>query len=163
MFLILQERNFAFVQTYISPKSLIHATYDSIKWFWVLLSNNLLFRFNSKNEFILGICKVGLLKKKCLSHGKWNYFAWKFFFTERVFTVRLWIKNHWWNVRVFINKQITKPFLGKIFWAADSKSLRLRSAAFKMQLLNHGVWGSPLKRGPTVCAKTVSSLLREST
>ena len=29
--------------------------------------------------------------------------------------------------------------------------------------LSHGVLGSPFKRPPTVCAKTVSSLLREST
>ena len=29
-------------------------------------------------------------------------------------------------------------------------------------LLSHGVWGSPFKRPPTVCPKTVSSLLRES-
>ena len=54
-------------------------------------------------------------------------------------------------------------FLEETFRPADSKSLRLKSAAFEMQLLSHGVWGSPLKRGPTVCAKIVSSLLREST
>ena len=54
-----------------------------------------------------------------------------------------------------------KPFLGKIFWPAESKSLGLRSAAFEMQLC-HGVWGSPFECPPTVCAKTVSSLLKES-
>ena len=32
----------------------------------------------------------------------------------------------------------------EIFWPADSKSLRLRSAAFEMQL-SHGVWGLPFK------------------
>ena len=36
----------------------------------LLLSNSLLFRFQSKKEFILEICKVGHLKKKCLSRGK---------------------------------------------------------------------------------------------
>ena len=50
-------------------------------------------------------------------------------------------------------------FLEEMFQSADSKSLRLRSAVFEMQL-NHGVWCSPLKRPPTVCTKTVSSLLR---
>ena len=44
----------------------------------------------------------------------------------------------------------------------DSKILRLKSAAFEIPL-SHGVWGSPFKRPITVCAKTVSSLLREST
>ena len=52
--------------------------------------------------------------------------------------------------------------LEEIFRHPDSKSLRLRSAAFEM-LLSHGVWVSPFKRSPTVCTKTVSSLLREST
>ena len=63
---------------------------------------------------------------------------------------------------IFIKKQIAKPFLEETFRPADSKSLRLRSAAFEMQL-HHGVWGSPLKRTPTTGAKTVSSLLRKST
>ena len=40
-------------------------------------------------------------------------------------------------------------FLKEIFRAADSKSLRLASAAFEMQL-SHGVWGSPFKRSPTI-------------
>ena len=53
------------------------------------------------------------------------------------------------------------PFLEEIFWSADSKSLRLKSAAFEMQL-RHGVWGSSFKLRPTVCTKTVSSLLGES-
>ena len=51
--------------------------------------------------------------------------------------------------------------LEEIFWPPDSKSLRLRRAAFEMSLCH--VWGSPFKRVPTICAKTVSSLLREST
>ena len=50
-------------------------------------------------------------------------------------------------------------FLEEIFRPADSKSLKLRSMAFEIQL-SHGVWGSPFKHDPTVCAKTVSSLLR---
>ena len=41
------------------------------------------------------------------------------------------------------------------------ESLRLRSA-FEMQL-SHGIWGSTFKGPPTLCAKTVSSLLREGT
>ena len=47
-------------------------------------------------------------------------------------------------VTVFIKKQITKPFSEEIFWPAESKSLRLRSAASEMHLC-HGVWGSPFK------------------
>ena len=47
------------------------------------------------------------------------------------------------------------------FQPADSKSLRLRSAPFEMQL-SHGLWGSPFKHSPSVCTKTVSSLLSES-
>ena len=39
--------------------------------------------------------------------------------------------------------------------------LRLRREVFEMPL-SHGVWGLSFKRSPTVCAKTVSSLLRES-
>ena len=35
-----------------------------------LLSNSFLFRFKSKNEFILEICKVGHLKVNRLSHGR---------------------------------------------------------------------------------------------
>ena len=53
-------------------------------------------------------------------------------------------------------------FLEKIFQPADYKSLRLGSAAVKTQF-SYGVWGSPSKRPLTVYAKTVSSLLREST
>ena len=52
-------------------------------------------------------------------------------------------------------------FLEEIFRPADSKSLRLKIPAFEMQF-SHGVWGSPFKRPPTVCNKTVPSLLRES-
>ena len=36
----------------------------------------------------------------------------------------------------------------EIFWPANSKSLRLRSAAFEMQL-TQGVWNSSFKRPPT--------------
>ena len=53
-------------------------------------------------------------------------------------------------------------FLEDIFRPADSKSLRLRSAAFEMQL-SHGVRGSPFKHPPIVSTKTVSSLLRGRT
>ena len=52
--------------------------------------------------------------------------------------------------------------LEEIFRSPESKILRLRRAPFEMPL-SHGIWGSPFKRPPTVCAKTVSSLLREST
>ena len=51
--------------------------------------------------------------------------------------------------------------LEEIFRLADSKSFRMRSAAFEMQL-SHDVRGSPFKRPPAASAKTVSSLLRES-
>ena len=63
----------------------------------------------------------------------------------RVFSLRLWMENHWWSVRVFIKKQITKLFLEEIFLPTDSTSLRLRSAAFEMQL-SHVIWGSTFKR-----------------
>ena len=46
-----------------------------------------------------------------------------------------------------------------MFRPADSKSLRLRSAAFEMRLI-HVLWGSPFKRPLTVSTKTVSSLFR---
>ena len=52
--------------------------------------------------------------------------------------------------------------LEEIFRPPDSKSLRLRCAASEMPL-SHGAWGLPLKRSPTVCAKTAFTLLREST
>ena len=40
-------------------------------------------------------------------------------------------------------------FLEQTFGPANNKSLRLRSAAFEMQL-SHGVWGLPFQRAPTV-------------
>ena len=40
------------------------------------------------------------------------------------------------------------------------ESLRLRSAAFEVQL-SHGIWGSAFKGPPTVYTKAVSSLLKE--
>ena len=52
-------------------------------------------------------------------------------------------------------------FLEETFGPASNKSLRLRSAAFEMQL-SHGVWGQLFQRAPTVCARTVPSLLGES-
>ena len=51
--------------------------------------------------------------------------------------------------------------LEEIFLPPDSKCLRLNWEAFEMRL-NHGVLGSPFKRTQTVCAKTVTRLLRES-
>ena len=66
-------------------------------------------------------------------------------FTQHLFNPRLWMENHWWNVRVFIKKQFTKPFFEEIFRPANSKSLRLRSAIFEIQL-RHGVWGPPFKQ-----------------
>ena len=59
-----------------------------------------------------------------------------------------------------LESSFMKPFLEEIFWPANSKGLRLRSAAFEMQL-SHGVWGSLFESPPTVCRKTVSSLLGE--
>ena len=52
--------------------------------------------------------------------------------------------------------------LKEIFRSPDSKSLRLKQGVFEIPL-SHGVWGSPLKCVPNVCAKAVSSLLRERT
>ena len=52
-------------------------------------------------------------------------------------------------------------FLEEIFQPAPGKNLRLRRVEFETQL-SHSVWCSLFKRSPTVCAKTVSSLLRES-
>ena len=52
-------------------------------------------------------------------------------------------------------------FLDEIFRPEYSGSLKLVSAEFEMQLIH--VWGSPFKHPTTVCAKTVSSLRREST
>ena len=77
MFLILQETSATAVQTYLSPKSLIHATYRCIKSGSqrLLSSNSLMIRFKSKNDFIFEISKVGHLIKKRLSRGKRNYVA----------------------------------------------------------------------------------------
>ena len=41
-------------------------------------------------------------------------------------------------LRVLIKKKSRSHFLEEIFWPADSKSLKLRSAAFEMRL-SHGV------------------------
>ena len=51
-------------------------------------------------------------------------------------------------------------FLQEICRPSDRKSLKLRTAAFEMQFI---VLGSPFKRPPIICAKTVYSLLGEST
>ena len=40
-------------------------------------------------------------------------------------------------------------FSEETFGAANNKNLRLRSAAFEMQL-SDGVWGPPFQRSPTV-------------
>ena len=61
-----------------------------------------------------------------------------------------------------IKNKSQSHFLEEIFWPADSKSLRLRSAAFETQLC-HGVWSSPIKCPPTASTKTVSSLLSRKT
>ena len=53
-------------------------------------------------------------------------------------------------------------FLDETFGPVSNKSLRLRSAAFEMQF-SHGVWGLPFQCAPIVWAKTVPSLLGEST
>ena len=47
--------------------------------------------------------------------------------------------------QVVKKNKLRSHFLEKIFWPVDSKSLRLRCAAFEMQL-SDGVWGSPFKR-----------------
>lgn len=59
------------------------------------------------------------------------------------------MKNHWRNVRVFIKKQVTSHFLEEIFWLADSKYLKLSSAAFEIQFSQDG-WCLPFKRPHTV-------------
>ena len=41
----------------------------------LLLPDSLLFRFKTKNELILEVCKVGHSNKKCLPRGKLDYFA----------------------------------------------------------------------------------------
>ena len=46
----------------------------------LLLSDSLLFRFKTKNELILEVCKVGHSNKKCLPRGKLDYFALQLFF-----------------------------------------------------------------------------------
>ena len=48
----------------------------------LLLSNSLLFRFKSNNEFILEICKVGHLKKNRLSRGNRNILQTVLFLTN---------------------------------------------------------------------------------
>lgn len=66
----------------------------------LLLSNSLLFYFKSKKEFILKICKVRHLKKKCASWKVKLFCLTGLFFTQYVLNARLWIENHWWNVRI---------------------------------------------------------------
>ena len=131
----------------------------------LLSCSSLLFHFRFKNEFIIEICKVEHLKKKCLSCGKWNSFAWQFFFhPTRVFGPRLWIENHCWNVRVFIKKQIMKPFF-------SGKILACRQSNFKTG--NCSIWNAvhswclrfaiQTSTHYTVSTKKVSSLLRGRT
>ena len=63
----------------------------------------------------------------------------------------------------FSKKQITRPFIRRNISASRrlfNVYLRLRHAAFEV-LLSHSVWSSLFKYPPTVCAKKVSSLLRE--
>ena len=108
-----------------------------------LLSNSVLFCFKFKNEFILQIYKVKYLswkKNVCPVESEIIVYNSSFLTQRVVFNPRLWMENHWWNVKVFIIKQITKPFLEEIFLPADSKSLRLKIKAFEMQL-SQGVWG----------------------
>ena len=81
----------------------------------LLLTNSLLFYFKSKKDFILKICKVRHLEKKCLSWKVKLFCLTGLLFTQHVLNARLWIENHWWNVRVFIKKQIMKPFFRKYF------------------------------------------------
>ena len=54
------------------------------------------------------------------------------------------MENQLPNVRFFIKKQITKPFLEQMFMLANSKSLRRRSTVFEMYPC-HGVWDSTFK------------------
>ena len=68
----------------------------------LLLSNSLLFRFKSKNQFILEISKIGHLKKNiCLMESETILYN-SSFFTQHVFNLKLRMENHWRNVRVFI-------------------------------------------------------------
>ena len=100
----------------------------------LLLSNSLLFCFKSANEFILEICKAGHLKKKRLSQSEIILHN-SYFFTQSMFNMKLWPENHQWNVRVFIIKQIMKPFLRRKYLGLQTIKLwRLGYRAFEMQL-----------------------------
>ena len=129
----------------------------------LLLSNDLLFRFKSKNEFILEISKLRQSKKKSfVSRGKWNYFGEKVFYHPTCVQIEFVngkpLMKCWESS---LKNKSRSHFLEEIFWPADSKSLGLRSGACEMQL-SCGVWGSPFKPPPTVSAKVASSWLRES-
>ena len=73
------------------------------------------------------------------------------FFVQRIFNTSLWMENRW-NVRVFIKNKPQRHFRRNILTCRQQKSKS-----------SHGVWGAPIKTFPTVCAKTISCLFREST
>ena len=126
----------------------------------LLLSNSLLFFFKSKNQFILEIYKIGHLRKNIYLVESEIILHNSSFFTQHVCNQRLWMENHWWNVSVLLKNKSWSHFLG-IFSPEYSKSLKLRTAVFEMQL-SHGVLWFTIQTSPIVCAKTVPSLLRES-
>ena len=72
------------------------------------------FRFKSKNGFILKTYKVRNLKKKHLSCGKWNFFCWTCLFFIRVFNRGCEWKIIGEMLEFSLKKQITKPFFRNI-------------------------------------------------
>ena len=154
MFFILQETRSTVVQiSHPHSHSCMQRTVVS-SGSQLLLSNSLLFCFKSANEFILEICKAGHLKKKRLSQSEIILHN-SHFFIQSMFNMRLWLENHQWNVRVFIIKQIMKPFLRRKYLGLQTiKFWRLGYTAFEMQL-SHSVWSPPFQSSHGDCAKTV--------
>ena len=119
-----------------------------------MLSNCLLPRFNSKTNIILEICKEGNFKEK--THVSWKV---KLIYIKVIFSPNVCSTRgcEWKIIGEMLESSLKNKsrghFLEERFRPADSKSLRLRSVAFEMQL-SHGVWCFPFKRTPNVCAKT---------
>ena len=106
---------------------------------------------------MLEICQVGHLKKKLEK----TYLPGRFFLPNLCSNRVCEWKTIGEMLEPSLRSKSPSHLLEEIFRLPDSKSLRLRHAALEM-LHSHGVWGSSFKRPPSVCAKTVSSLLRES-
>ena len=83
LLLILQETSSTFVRTYVSPKPLTHATYRTYQ---IVLSFYFLivfcFVWSPITSLFWKYVKSEIYKKKRSSRGKWNYFAWQFFFYQ---------------------------------------------------------------------------------